>query len=178
VALAQRPAVRQLNLPPMATPHFLRPLVLVTLANYLALVPYYVHNDASAQHPLPGLRALFLVSLTLAWFLSGVRRVTRHSRFGRPVLLSFLLTEAALYAKTFATGAVVHQMHNPSDLVRTVFLIGYLSGAVALVYVVLLARDGGRGAPERGEETTRDDRKRADGKSPGARRSVFEPVAG
>jgi hypothetical protein len=122
---------------------FLRPLIVVTLANYVALVPYYLHNDASTQHPLPAVRAIALTGLTLVWFLAGVHALERQRRWGRPVLISFLITEAALYVKTFVTGAVVYQMHNPSDLVRAVFIVGYVSGAVALVYIVLLARHGG-----------------------------------
>lgn len=134
----------------MSTPRSLRPLVLVTLVNYASLVPYYIHNDASTAHPLPGLRALVLVGVTLAWFLVGMRGVVRGRRLGRLVLFGFLAAESALYIKTFATGAVVHQMQNPSDLVRTVFVIGYVSGAVALVYLVALGRGGWSGGSRAG----------------------------
>jgi hypothetical protein len=156
----------------MTTRRFLWPLVLVTLANYVALVPYYLHNDASAEHPLPPVRAVVLVTLTLAWFLSGVRGLRHRAWWGRFVLLGFLVAEAALYAKTFATGAVVHQMHNPSDLVRAVFVIGYLSGAVAIVYIVLLMRPGGRSTTAPGGEATREDRASSHGEKPDGHRSI------
>jgi NADH:ubiquinone oxidoreductase subunit K len=139
----------------ITTRRSLRPLVFVTLTNYAALVPYYLHNDyfrtgyadgeGVSHHVLPGLRALLLVGLTLSWFVVGIHGAVRQRRWGRPVLLSFLVAEVALYAKTFATGAFVHQMQNPSDLVRAVFVIGYVSGAIALVYLALL----GRGRPSK-----------------------------
>lgn len=136
----------------MSVPRSLRPLVLVTLVNYASLVPYYIHNDASAAHPLPGLRALVLVGLTLAWFVVGVRGVVRGRRWGKLTLLGFLAAEAGLYVKTFATGAVVHQMQNPSDVVRTVFVVGYVSGAVALVYLVALGRGRWSGGAPDGQQ--------------------------
>lgn len=150
----------------IATPRSLGPLVVVTLTNYVALVPYYIHNeylrsDGGAHHGLPGPRAVLLVALTLSWFVAGVRGAARRRRWGRPVLLSFLIAEASLYVKTFATGAFVHQMQNPSDLVRVVFVIGYVSGAVALVYLALLGRTG------RSTPPTPD---RPDSLSPGPRR--------
>jgi hypothetical protein len=107
------------------------PLITVTLANYAAQVPYFIHNDYSAAHPLPGVRAVGLLGLTLAWFLLGLAGFMRGRRWGLAVLVSFLAAEALFYGATFATGTFLLQMHNHSDLLKAVFVIGYASGAVA-----------------------------------------------
>jgi NADH:ubiquinone oxidoreductase subunit K len=107
------------------------PLITVTLANYAAQVPYFIHNDYSAAHPLPGVRAVGLLGLTLAWFLLGLAGFMRGRRWGPAVLVSFLAAEALFYGATFATGTFLLQMHNHSDLLKAVFVIGYASGAVA-----------------------------------------------
>ena len=117
------------------------PLVAVTLANYAAQVPYYLHNDYYAHHPLPGVRAVALLGVTLAWFALGLAGFMRHRRWGLPVLVSFLAFEAIFYAGTFATGAFIFQMHNHSDLLKVVFVTGYASGAVAAYYACRLIWD-------------------------------------
>ena len=124
-----------------ARPVRLMPLVVVTLTNYAAQVPYYVHNDYSPQHPLPGLRAAALLGATLAWFALGLAGFTRRRRWGFVVLVSFLAVEAIFYAETFATGAFILQLRNPSDLLKAVFVIGYASGAVAAYYAYRFLRE-------------------------------------
>jgi hypothetical protein len=116
------------------------PLVVVTAMNYAAQVPYYVHNDYSPHHLLPGLRALALLGATLVWFVTGLAGFIRHRRWGLAVLISFLVTEAVFYAATFATGIFLFQMSNPSGLLKTVFVIGYISGATAAGYSWMLLR--------------------------------------
>lgn len=116
----------------------LAPLAAVTLANYVAQVPYFVHNDFSAAHPLPGVRAVGLLGLTLAWFVLGLAGFTRGRRWGLAVLVSFLAAEALFYGATFATGTFLLQMHNHSDLLKVVFVTGYASGAVAAFYACSL----------------------------------------
>jgi hypothetical protein len=119
----------------------LTPLVAVTLANYAAQMPYYLHNDYSPQHPLPGVRAVALLGVTLAWFALGLAGFMRHRRWGFAVLASFLAAEAIFYAGTFGTGVFIFQLENHSDLLKTVFVIGYVSGAAAAYYAYRLFRD-------------------------------------
>src|SRR5579859_4706207 len=109
----------------------LAPLIVVTLANYAAQVPYYIHNDYSPAHPLPGLRAVLLLGATLAWFSVGLAGFTGNRRWGFGVLISFLVTEAVFYAMTIASGAFIFQLEHRGVLLRAVFAIGYASGAVA-----------------------------------------------
>ncbi len=110
------------------------PVAVVTLVNYAAQVPYFIHNDYSAQHPLPGLRAAGLLGVTLAWFILGLAGFLRGRRWGLAVLVSFLAAEALFYGATFATGIFLLQMHNHSALLKVVFVTGYASGAVAAYY--------------------------------------------
>jgi hypothetical protein len=117
------------------------PLVAVTLANYAAQVPYFAHNYYSPHHPFPGLRAVALLGLTLAWFAVGLAGFLRGRRWGLAVLISFLAAEALFYAGTFASGAFIFQLHNHSDLIKLVFITGYASGAVAAYYAGRLLWD-------------------------------------
>jgi hypothetical protein len=117
------------------------PLIVATLANYAAQVPYYIHNDYSPAHPLPGLRAVLLLGATLAWFAIGLAGFTRNRRWGFGVLISFLITEAFFYAISIASGAFIFQLENPSILLRAVYAIGYASGAVAAYYAYILIRE-------------------------------------
>jgi hypothetical protein len=109
--------------------------------NYAAQVPYFIHNDYSAAHPLPGVRAIALLGATLAWFAAGMIGVTRRRRWGLGVLMSYLLTEAIFYAMTIISGTFVYQVENPSVLLRVVFVLGYASGAVAAYYAVRIFRE-------------------------------------
>jgi hypothetical protein len=119
----------------------LTPLVAITLVNYAAQVPYYLHNDFSTQHPLPGVRAVALLGVTLAWFALGLTGFMRHRRWGFAVLASFLAAEAIFYAGTFATGQFIFQLENRSYLLKAVFVIGYASGAAAAYYAYRLFRN-------------------------------------
>src|SRR5215469_13281509 len=117
------------------------PLVVITLTNYAAQVPYYLHNDYSSQHVLPGVRAIALMAGTLAFFGLGLTGYRRRLSWGPAVLLSFLAIEALFYAGTFATGEFIFQLENPSYLLKAVFVIGYASGAVAAYYAYRLCRE-------------------------------------
>ena len=114
------------------------PLAAVTLVNYAAQVPYFIHNDYSVDHPLPGVRAVGLLGVTLAWFILGLAGYMRGRRRGLAALVSFLAAEALFYEATFATGTFLLQMHNHSGLLKVVFVTGYASGAVAAYYACYL----------------------------------------
>jgi hypothetical protein len=118
----------------------LKPLIIITLANFAAQVPYYLHNDYSSHHMLPGIRALVLMAGTLAFFALGLAGYQRRLRWGKPVLIAFLMIEAAFYAGTVASGAFIFQLANHSYLLKAVFVIGYASGAVAGYYAYRLVR--------------------------------------
>lgn len=118
----------------------LKPLIVITLANYAAQIPYYLHNDYTPHHMLPGIRAIVLMAGTLAFFALGLEGYQRRRRWGTPVLTAFLTIEAVFYAGTFITGEFIFQMANHSYLLKAVFVIGYASGIVAGYYAYRLLR--------------------------------------
>lgn len=117
------------------------PLLWVTLLNYVAQIPYYLHNYYFPYHVPPTLSSILLLGLTLAWFLLGYFGFRKGRSFGFYVLVSFLIVEALFYLHSFVFGAFFFQLQNPSLLIRAVFVYGYLSGAVAGWYAYLLIRD-------------------------------------
>jgi len=121
-------------------PLSLTPLIGVTALNYVAQVPYYIHNDYSAAHPLPSLRAVALLGATLAWFVTGLTAYMRKWAWGFPVLVAYLSVEALFYGATMLSGTFIFQIENHSDLLKVVFVIGYVSGAVAAYYAYRLIR--------------------------------------
>jgi hypothetical protein len=112
-------------------------LVAITLLNYAAEVPYFLHNE---PHQLPGLRAVALLGATLAWFALGLAGFVRRQNWGFAVLVSFLATEAIFYGATFASGAFIPELENRSDLLKAIYALGYGSGAVAGYYAWRLVR--------------------------------------
>jgi hypothetical protein len=115
-------------------------LLLVTGANYIAQVPYYLHNYYIPYHVLPSPSSIILLGLTLAWFITGYLGVVNGKHWARPVLISFLVAEALFYLHSVVFGAFFFQMQNPSLLIKTVFLIGYMSGVVSAYYAYALIR--------------------------------------
>jgi hypothetical protein len=112
-------------------------MVAVTLLNYAVQVPYFLHNE---PHQLPGLRGVALLGATLAWFALGLAGFLRGRSWGFAALVSFLIVEAVFYAANFAGGAFIPELASRSDLLKVVFAIGYLSGAVAGYYAWRLLR--------------------------------------
>ena len=60
----------------------LRILWWVTIANYLAQIPYYLYNYYFPYHVAPTLSAMVLLGLTLVWFLTGYYGVQRQKTYG------------------------------------------------------------------------------------------------
>ena len=116
------------------------PLLVVTVLNYVAQVPYYLHNYYIPHHILPGVRALGLLGLTLVWFAVGFIAFTKKLKYGRIMLLSYLVVQALFYGLTVIAGAPIAQLQGHSDIIKLVFLIGYISGCTAGYYAYLLIR--------------------------------------
>lgn len=110
----------------------------ITIVNYIAQIPYYLYNYYFPYHVLPTVSAVVLLGLTLVWFLSGYFRTVRKSKYGFALLVSFLSVEALFYLHSFLFGAFFFQMQNPHPIIKTVFIIGYISGGVACYYVYRL----------------------------------------
>lgn len=110
----------------------------VTILNYLAQIPYYLHNYYFPYHVLPSVSAIVLLGITLVWFLSGYIGLKRKWKYGYLLLVTFLTAEALFYLHSFVFGAFFFQIQNPSLIIKAVFLYGYVSGAVAAYYAYRL----------------------------------------
>ncbi|WP_308466716.1 hypothetical protein [Rathayibacter soli] len=122
-------------------PRWVPPLVLlfwVVIVDYLAQIPYYMVNYYIPDHTPPTLSAIILLGSTLAWFFIGYFGNHAHRRYGYWVLLSFLLVEGLFYLRTLLFGTAVLQLENSNLVVRIVFLIGYATGIVSLLYFAAL----------------------------------------
>jgi len=118
----------------------LRFLLLITSFNYLAQVPYYLHNYYVPHHQLPGLRAVGLLGFTLIWFIIGCVAYSKKMKSGYGILLGFLIVEALFYGMTLLSGAFIFQLRNHSDVIKAVFIIGYVNGLTAAYYAYRLIR--------------------------------------
>ena len=126
--------------PPAVVRTALRALLVVTLVDYAAQVPYYLVLYYFPHGTAPSARSVLLLGLTLAWFLLGFTGLRARRAWGHLVLLGFLCVEALFYLRAFVSGAVLHQLDHPDAVVRAVFVIGYVSGATAAVAAYLLIR--------------------------------------
>lgn len=118
----------------------LRFLFWITIANYIAQIPYYLYNYYFPYHILPTVSAAVLLGATLVWFLAGYFGTTNNWKYGSILLISFLSIETLFYLFSLVSGAFFFQMQNPHPIIRIVFVVGYISGAVAAYYVYRLVR--------------------------------------
>ena len=119
---------------------WLRVLLVVALANYLAQIVYYLDLYYPQPMAIPGMA---LLSLTLVWFLAGYVGTRRGWWMGRLILLTYLLAMVGFYVVN-TYGLLIHgygllwhfQRH---DLpVRMVFAVGYLNMFVGALAVIAL----------------------------------------
>jgi hypothetical protein len=110
----------------------------VVIADYLAQIPYYLVNYYIPHHALPTPSSVVLLGLTLAWFLIGYFALRARRRYGYWLLVSFLAVEGLFYLNTLIFGGAVLQLNNPSLAIRAVFVVGYVTGIVSLIYAVAL----------------------------------------
>ncbi len=115
-------------------------LLWVTLANYAAQVPYYLYNYYFPYRVLPTFSSIALLGFTLVWFLFGYFGFQKKIKYSYGLLLSFLIVEALFYLHSFVFGAFFFQMQNPNPIIKAVFIVGYISGAVAGYYAYRLIR--------------------------------------
>ncbi|MDB5265453.1 MAG: hypothetical protein JWM39_166 [Parcubacteria group bacterium] len=118
----------------------LRLLFWITIANYIAQIPYYLYNYYFPYHVLPTVSAIGLLGFTLLWFLVGYFGTLHGLKYCFSILIGFLSVEALFYLHSFVFGAFFFQMQNPHLIIKTVFLVGYISGAAAGYYVYRLIK--------------------------------------
>lgn len=128
----------------MAARRHLPVLLAVVLLNYAAQIPYYLHQYYFPRHIPPNLFGVALLSATLVWFLAGYITFIRDKKYGRGLLLSFLIAQVLFYGHAIIFGlingsGIVAQLKTHSQFLLIIFLIGYINLAVAAYYLVWLA---------------------------------------
>ena len=119
------------------------PLLAAVVLNYLAQVPYYIHQYYVGRHIAPSWPGTALLLLTLLWFLAGYIMYVANKKHGKGILLSFLAAQVLFYghAITFGLingGGAVAQLKTHSQFLFVIFLIGYINFGVAACYTVWL----------------------------------------
>jgi uncharacterized membrane protein len=119
-------------------------ILAVVGANYVAQVPYYLHQYYIPHPALPSLAGTAMLLATLIWFLLGwTLLMRRRSRTGYWLLLTFLLAETAFYLYN-EFNQVTHgfapffHLQNHDPLLLVVFAIGYLNMLGGGVFVAAL----------------------------------------
>lgn len=120
-------------------------LVVAVALNYMAQVPYYLHQYYLPHHQPPSPLGILLLGITLLWFVVGYAGYVSGRRLGYPVLVGFLLAQVLFYGHSIVLGAMtgagaVAQLTTSSHFLLVIFAVGYLNFAVAAGYLVWLLR--------------------------------------
>lgn len=111
-------------------------LLFVTLANFIAQVPYYLHQ----YHSPPSVTGSLLLLIVLVWFLVGFLWLWQRKMKGYVVTMAFLVVEFLFYLSTQFTqalsgqGVLLHVIHPTDAVLFIVFGIGYINMLTAGVY--------------------------------------------
>ncbi len=101
----------------------------ITLANYIAQIPY----DLYLYHGLTGNpRAALLLAATFALFAVSFALLARRSRVGYAGMIIFLSLEFLFYFSNFIFSMMIghapfFQLANPNPILFAAFLIGYIN---------------------------------------------------
>ena len=109
----------------------------ITVLNYAAQVPYYIHFYA-VHHVLPAPFGVVFLVATFALFLAGYIFTLQRKPAGGWLLLGFLLLECGGYLLHNLTGAFLQDLPTNDLLFFTISLIGYLNFAASFVYLILM----------------------------------------
>ena len=77
--------------------------------------------------------------------MAGYRMFIRGEKYGRGLLLSFLIAQVLFYGHAIVFGLIngsgtVAQLRTPSPFLLVIFLIGYLNFVVAVYYLIQLLK--------------------------------------
>jgi hypothetical protein len=123
-------------------------VLVVTIANYIAQIPYYFHQYYSPYKTLPSLAGSMLLGITLIWFLIGYIKTAVGQLSGYYLLLSFLIVEFLFYLQTQISQLLIshqlflHVLHPNGIVLLLVFGIGYLNffASAFFIYYLLFNR--------------------------------------
>jgi hypothetical protein len=128
----------------MKQTNFLKLLLAVVGANFLAQIPYYLHQYYLPSHAAPALVGLVLMGVVLAWFGVGFAGLRRGSRIGYYLTLTFLMVEWLFYLQTQIVQAltghgILLYVWHPSDMVLfIVFGLGYINFFASFWFVYFM----------------------------------------
>ena len=111
-------------------------LVVVTVANYVWQVPYYLHLYGRFGIPPGGLTVPLL--LTFLWFLVATVLLVTRRPGGVPALASFLVLEALFYLVHYVSGAAGRDLHGGDVVLVVASLLGYLNGLASVLFLAWL----------------------------------------
>lgn len=123
---------------------FLKILLITTLVNYDAQIPYYFHQYYRPHRFLPSLIGSLLLGFTLLWFLTAYRLLVQGRKTGYLLMLFFLIIEFLFYMQTQISQLLIsHQVllhvYKPDGvLLFIVFGIGYINFVAAACFIYLL----------------------------------------
>lgn len=116
---ASRPSAGVTRLPtlrynwPMSRTTFLGAVAAVVCLDYVAQVPYYLHQYAVRSHAAPSAPGVALLAVTLLWFVLGVVGLWQGSAQGYWLLVAFLAVEC-LFLSTNAGRAGAQRPRYPA----------------------------------------------------------------
>ncbi|WP_276109718.1 hypothetical protein [Streptomyces tropicalis] len=113
-------------------------LIVVTVANYVWQVPYYLHFYGRFGRGPGGLTVLLL--LTFVWFLVGTALLVTRRRGGVLVMASFLVVEALFYLVHNLSGAAGRDLPTDDFVLFVASLLGYLNALAAILFLWWLFR--------------------------------------
>ena len=121
----------------------LTPLLVIVALNYLAQIPYDIHQYQGRFNPVGTL----LLLITLIWFLAGYGLIQKKVKIGYWLLLSFLITQVIFYFQNevvlsfYGYGMMYHFLHSKDWILWLVFAIGDLNFFAACFYSFYLLRN-------------------------------------
>lgn len=120
------------------TPRPLIALIVVTVANYVWQVPYYLHFYGRYGTSPAGLTIPLL--LTFLWFLTATALLLTRRRGGIPLMASFLILEALFYLIHNLTGAAGQDLPASDATLLIASLLGYLNAIAAVLFLGWILR--------------------------------------
>lgn len=108
-------------------------LLVVTTANYVWQVPYYLHFYGRLGIGPGGLTVPLL--LTFLWFLVAFVLLVTRRRGGVPAIASFLVVEALFYLVHNISGAAGHDLPAGDVVLLIASLLGYLNALASVLFL-------------------------------------------
>ena len=112
-------------------------LLAITVINYIAQIPYYIHFYA-IHRIFPSTFGILFLVVTFILFLAGYFLTLQAKPIGSWLLLAFLVMEFGGYLLHNLSGAFLRDVPLNDLLFFTVSLIGYLNFAASFIYLVIM----------------------------------------